>query len=324
MNEAEKKLREAWAKAGDGAKQLVCEWNAGYGDGYNRGVADLGSAVRAFCESEPERYVTLMLTQFDGVEAADLSAMLNWVRQRTPNDASPMVVRLQNAAHAYMREIGVPAVVEPEALRRALFADLQRALVAEEERDSLRAKVAAAEKERDELRGDHRYACEVLSRTSIELGEAKREAEAMRDLATRNANELNAAQRSYRAQLGELTRALEAEKTAHSEALRPDEYTRAAVACAEALADARVSYSDFEPIREQWVVAYKARQRGEPSAPVSPQPPARVLECWVGEYDNGFYEAAFISSERAFRYSDSIVRAYKVAMPVIETVERGA
>ena len=83
--------------------------------------------------------------------------------------------------------------------------------------DLLRAKLAAAEKERDE-------AMSKLNRTTTRLYaqidsiEAKH-AEAMRALATRNANELNAAQRSYRAQIGELTRALTEEKEAHNDAL---------------------------------------------------------------------------------------------------------
>jgi len=220
VNEAEKKLRDAWADASDRRRNYVCNWED---DG--SGVHALGSAVRAFCESAP-------------VEGGE----------------------------------------------------------------DLRAKIAAAEKERDRAQDDaavqrqkQEHLVKQLAATEKERDEAKREAEAMRDLATRNANELNAAvkerdefkrhhestqcalhnlrchsdaaQRSYRAQIGELTRALEAENKAHSEALRPDEYTRAAVACAEALADARVSYSDFEPIRERWQEIYTARQRGEPSAP---------------------------------------------------------
>jgi hypothetical protein len=209
--------------------------------------------------------------------------------------------------------------------------------------EETRAKLAAAEKERDEARSalavarDARdqtqraldlthsaldLANESRDRAQRERDAAKREAETMRELATQNANELNAAQRSYRAQIGELTRALAEEKKAHNEALRPDEYTRAAVACAEALADARVSYSDFEPIRERWQEIYTARQRGEPSAPVSSQPPARVLETWAAERMDGM-TVGFDSAERALRCT-GVIRAHRVALPVLKTVERGA
>jgi hypothetical protein len=212
----------------------------------------LGSALRAFCESEPEPQATLHLTHLDGVSMADIWAMIQWVRQRTPNDASPMVARLQNAAHAYMREIGVPAVAEPEALRkvREAWADASdrcRNYVCNWEDDGsgvhalgsavrafcesapveggedLRAKLAAAEKERDaakreaeamraerdEARSQRDDADRLLGKTVSQRDDARRD--------------LDFACASYQMQLADLQRALEAEKKAHGEALRPDE-----------------------------------------------------------------------------------------------------
>ncbi len=218
-------------------------------------------------------------------------------------------------------EPSAPAVVEPEALRK--------------------------------VREDHRFACKELERAANARDEAQREAEAMRALANKNANELNAAvkerdefkrhhesmqcalhnlrchsdaaQRSYSTQLAELTRALEAEKRAHSEALRPYEYTRAAVKYAEestrAYLDPNANYD-----REHWEKfrkLYTARQRGEPSAPVSSQPPARVLETWAAQYADGVIVVGF-ESEKGALQTTGVVRAYRVALPVIETVERGA
>jgi hypothetical protein len=243
---------------------------------------DIHRALRAFCESEP----------VEGGDVELLRVTLDSTRRQL--DQTTELLKAQGITLA---------AVEKE---RAKMGDENIAIKCDRDwlkgqLDLLRAKLAAAEKERDE---------------------AKREAGAMRDLAMRNANELNAAQRSYRAQIGELTRALAEEKKAHNEALRPDEYTRAAVACAEALADARVSYSDFEPIRERWQEIYTARQRGEPSAPVSSQPPARVLETWAAERMDGM-TVGFDSAERALRCT-GVIRAHRVALPVLKTVERGA
>jgi len=88
------------------------------------------------------------------------------------------------------------------------------------------AKLAAAEKERDELREDHRFACKELERAANARDEAKREAEAMRDerehmraVMASQREALESARRSYSTQIADLTRALEAEKKAHSEAL---------------------------------------------------------------------------------------------------------
>ncbi len=375
MNEAEKKLRAAWAKADKDTRDAVCDWPMARESKYDA----LGSAVRAFCESEP--------VEGGGVEL--LRVTLDSTRRQL--DQTTELLKAQGitlAAAEKERDDARSAL----AVARDARDQNQRALgfthsaldLANESRDR-------AQRERDKLKGDHRYACEVLSRTSIKLGEAKREAEAMRakvaqlesvvesqkgflSRAMESKRDLDAAKRSYSTQLADLQRALEAEKKAHGEALksqsRPeravdrdlrealkgcahwtdedcfvdygarraasalkawlaaplsaaDEYTRAAVACAEALADARVSYSGFEPIRERWQEIYTARQRGEPSAPVSSQPPARVLECWLSEYDDGEVTVGFGCAKDALR-SNGVLRAHRVALPVIETVERGA
>ncbi len=347
MNDYERDLRDEGCKAIDKylasppSEPAVVEPDA------------LGSALRAFCESEPEPQATLHLTHLDGVSMADIWAMIQWVRQRTPNDASPMVARLQNAAHAYMREIGVPAVAEPEALRkvREAWADASdrcRNYVCNWEDDGsgvhalgsavrafcesapveggedLRAKLAAAEKERDaakreaeamraerdEARSQRDDADRLLGKTVSQRDDARRD--------------LDFACASYQMQLADLQRALEAEKKAHGEALRPDEYTRAAVAYADEAC--RFMAEDVPPYNpapwELLMKLYTARQRGEPSAPVSSQPPARVLECWLGEYADGEVTVGFGCAKDALR-SNGVLRAHRVALPVIETVERG-
>jgi hypothetical protein len=221
------------------------------------------------------------------------------------------------------------------------------------------------------VEGMERWIRDKLTALRGDYNNAKREAEAMRDLATKNANELNAAVKerdetradasrrlrqaeldcaeakqaanmwkrdleqmrrasdaahnSYRTQLADLQRALESEKKAHGEALaaqsRPerdvDRELREAFRCSSSWSHPSARLLDAI---EKWYAA----PLSAPDAPVSTPPTARVLECWVAEYADGNYETAFKSPDHAFMYSDRIVRAHKVALPVIETVERGA
>jgi hypothetical protein len=326
VNEQERKLRHVWATEPDIAKKLIVP-----GD-------DIHRALRAFCESEP----------VEGGDVELLRVTLDSTRRQL--DQTTELLKAQGITLA---------AVEKE---RAKMGDENIAIKCDRDwlkgqLDLLRAKLAAAEKERDE-------AMSKLNRTTTRLYaqidsiEAKH-AEAMRALATRNANELNAAQRalsaakherddarlhlsgaqsvmesqrevldaarrSFKAQLADLQRALESEKKAHGEALRPDEYTRAAVAYADEAC--RFMAEDVPPYNpapwELLMKLYTARQRGEPSAPVSSQPPARVLECWLGEYADGEVTVGFGCAKDALR-SNGVLRAHRVALPVIETVERG-
>jgi hypothetical protein len=421
VNEQERKLRDVWAGVSEDVHRIVCN------DFRDGAAADLGSAVRAFCESEPgansvvEPEALLRVREaWAKCDERDRRGLVDWLRwdsyreenarekldhaladllESAPVEGGEDADRLECALGDAKAAMGDLAAVKEH--RDKLSAAFER-IVPQSVRDQdgtvegmerwIRDTLAAAEKERDKLKGDHRYACEVLSRTSIELGEAKREAEAMRDLANKNANELNAAQRSYSTQLAELTRALVSEKKAHNEALTcpsrperavdlelreafrcsaswaqpsgrllgafqkwlaaplsapdaPDEYTRAAVAYAESALDKRQSYDDYLKRLDTFKALYTARQRGEPSAPVveqegervlreawnahaskppvSSQPPARVLECWFAEYESGVMEAAFPSSKEVFEFSDTVLRAHLVALPVLKTVERG-
>ncbi len=221
MNEQERKLRHVWATEPDIAKKLIVP-----GD-------DIHRALRAFCESEP----------VEGGDVELLRVTLDSTRRQL--DQTTELLKAQGITLA---------AVEKE---RAKMGDENIAIKCDRDwlkgqLDLLRAKLAAAEKERDE-------AMSKLNRTTTRLYaqidsiEAKH-AEAMRALATRNANELNAAQRalsaakherddarlhlsgaqsvmesqrevldaarrSFKAQLADLQRALESEKKAHGEAL---------------------------------------------------------------------------------------------------------
>lgn len=294
MNEAEKKLREAWAKASAADRACVADWEP------YEPPRELGSAVRAFCESEPSAPAVVEPEALRRVREA-------WKKL-------PVTDRAADLDNWRKRHVGLSP--EYHALCYALADLLESAPV--EGGEDLRAKLAAAEKERDE---------------------AKREAEAMRDLATRNANELNAALKernearrdlecaraSYQMQAADLTRALESEKKAHNEALksasRPDEYTRAAVAAMEKWCAPAFDGKGFTVEADAFHALWNARQRGEPSAPVSTPPPARALETWVSEDRDGGMVFGYESAPDAFR--SGALRAHKVALPVIETVERG-
>jgi hypothetical protein len=324
VNEQERKLRHVWATEPDIAKKLIVP-----GD-------DIHRALRAFCESEP----------VEGGDVELLRVTLDSTRRQL--DQTTELLKAQGITLA---------AVEKE---RAKMGDENIAIKCDRDwlkgqLDLLRAKLAAAEKERDE-------AMSKLNRTTTRLYaqidsiEAKH-AEAMRALATRNANELNAAQRalsaakherddarlhlsgaqsvmesqrevldaarrSFKAQLADLQRALTEEKKAHGEALQPDEYTRAAVKFAEAYCGIKEPAA-YIPLSYAFRDLYLARQRGEPSAPVSSPPPARVLECWLGEYDDGEVTVGFGCAKDALR-SNGVLRAHRVALPVLSTVERGA
>jgi hypothetical protein len=390
MNGHEKKLREAWA----GASETARNWFAVVDEGRN--IYGICSAVRAFCESEPSAAV---LVAGDGTLWADdrrITAAapavvepeaLRKVREAWAGHsakAKARALRGFRGASGYrpsdelfraLADLLESAPVEGGETQRALFADLQRALVAEDERDKLRAKLAAAEKERDEARSETNimrtqlrdqsdmcnkaasrrdYLRDCLQRAENARDEAishiaqfqdiarqrdaaKREAEAMRAEQGGMRAMADASNRSYKAQLADLQRALTEEKKAHNEALArawlaaplsapdaPDEYTRAAVEFAEASVDDRVSYSNFEPIEDAWKALYDARQRGEPSAPVSSPPPARVLECWVLQYHGASARIVIGDIEAARKIGTHAECFHRVALPVIETVERGA
>ncbi len=334
MNEAEKKLRER------AAALPLDEWAACVGrSGEDRGSntrARFHEALADFLRSEPSSPAV--------VEPEALR------RVRDAWNALPKSPRGQDLAewrheHAFAMS---PWYI---AFRKALADLLESAPVEGGDVELLRVTLDSTRRQLDQT-------TELLKAQGITLAaaekardEAKREAEAMRDLATRNANELNAAvkerdeaisQRKHiAAENGELYRKIAALEAKLAAPLQPDEYTRAAVAYAEGLHDMRVDADEFRTIADTWKALYAARQRGEPSAPkpppgsvnlphvipapVSSQPTARVLECWVREYDDRSYVYGYASENDALSHSGiGIVRAHKVALPVIETVERGA
>ncbi len=393
MNEAEKKLREAWAGASDKARGYVCGWADA-----KSGVHELGSAVRAFCESAPDntaaepealRRVREAWGKCSEIQRSALTTYLRDNKQLHRNS-----VALDHA----LADLLESAPVEGGEYAAHLECALGDAKAAMAEMEAMRAKLAAAEreaeamrdlatrnanalnaavKERDEAQRSLAVARDAARDARHERDEAKHEARSARLFAVQNANaraaerELNLMRRSYETQISDLTRALDAEKKAHSEALAaqsrperevdlalrgaldkwftcgrskdaealsrlastasrwlaaplsaPDEYTRAAVKFAE-LWVGNWGCAEYLPARDAWKAIYDARQRGEPSAPVSSPPPARVLECWFGEYDDGEVTVGFGCAKDAMR-SNGVLRAHKLALPVIETVERGA
>lgn len=406
MNEQERKLREAWAKASYGDRVRVCVWDQDKGEPH-----ELGSAIRAFCESDPSAPAV--------VEPEALR------RVREAWGSISKIQRDQDLAE-WRRENAFAMSPWYIAFRKALADLLESAPVAGGE---YAAKLAAIKEDRDKLEAaferivplnvreqdgtvegmerwiranlTHAFGCpksadhELRAKLALvekERDAAQQEARNMQSFAVQNANALNAAQRefsaakrSYTEQIAELTGALESEKTAHSEALaelarvRPkhDAYEKVCGALGiehdilghvRKLQDAAASRPEPErferavdrEMREafkdksvrvltrangnvhagcnddpratealsRWLAAPLTAPKVEPErdhfAGVGKKvAPAHVLEMWASEHPNGYLGLTLRSLADPVKLDPSAIRAHKVALPIIETVERG-
>lgn len=313
MNEAEKKLREAWAKAGDFARGCVCNWA-------REDTEALGHAIRAFCESEPS------------APAVVEPEALRKVREAWAN--VPADHRERDLA--FWRNRHFASTPEYVALRASLADLLESAPV--EGGGEYAAKLAAIKEDRDKLEaaferivplnvreqdgtveGMERW---IRANLAHAFGCPKSADHELRAKLALVEKERDATKRSYTEQIAELTRALESEKKAHGEALRPER------AVDRELREALKGRPDW--IDEDYFTVEASRRAARAlkewlAAPLTAPKvePARVLECWASEYPNGYLGLTLRSLADPVKLDPSAIRAHRVALPVIETVERG-
>lgn len=305
-------LREAWGKCGDAQRKRILEH------------------LRAECLSDTRAALDRALA--DLLESAPVEG------------GEPVLARAKkNVEDSFVREVArhtetqlkLAAVAEHRDKLRDQVEFLKQMLDATtEDRSKLEAAFEriVPQRARDQdgtVEGMERWIRDTLAAAEKErdfLLESLKQTERARD---DGHCRLDAAHRSFSTQLADLQRALEAEKKAHNEALKSASRPERAVdrdlreALVEWLNCGRAKDTDRLSLLACAASRWLAAPLSAPDAPAS-KPPARALETWAAQFGDGSCEFGFLSPETAMNYGSGIVRAHKVALPIIETVECGA